>query len=384
MASPEPSTRPLTGIRVIEFGQYIAVPSAGQTLADLGADVIKVESPSGDVARHLGWTKDSYGPMFSAYNRGKRSIVLNLRDVAQLEKAKKLVATADVVIQNVRPGSLKKFGLDADQLRTCHPTLIYGQVSAFGQSGESAKRMGFDIAAQAESGLMSLNGEAHQPPLRIGFTVVDVLAAQTLVNGILAALFQRHRTNQGTTVDLSLIDVAIAALSNAWAEYRLLDKVPFRCGNGQPTVAPAAEVIPTRDGMVVISAYTQLHFKRLCDVINRPELTTDDRFSTNAQRLKNRPELLSVLKKAFSNITSETLCQQLTNAGIVIGVIRNLDEIKAGQAGVSKDLFINVHAPKRAPIPIPGLPFTLNSTPRKQAKLPALGEHTDEILASLV
>lgn len=374
---------PLHGIRVLEFGQYIAVPAAGQALSDLGADVIKIEPPGGDTSRNLGWNTDAYGPMFSAYNRGKRSIVLDLRTEEGLQQALQLIETADVVLQNSRPGSMKKLGLGDDDLMPRFPRLIYGQVSAFGQTGPHSQRAGFDIAAQAEGGMMSLNGEAGRDPVRIGFTVVDVLAAQTLVSGVLAALLKRDASGKGSLVDVSLIDVAVAALSNAWTEYRLLDTVPIRRGNGQPTVAPAAEVLPTKDGMVVVSAYTEPHFRRLCEVIGKPELADDIRFSTNRARVKNRPDLHVELRAALSHLTSDAVCELLADAGLVVGAIRTMDQIKPGQAGVSRDLFVDVHADGRPAIQVPGLSFTIDGVQRQQGRLPALGEHTHEVLNEL-
>jgi crotonobetainyl-CoA:carnitine CoA-transferase CaiB-like acyl-CoA transferase len=171
---------PLKGLRVVEFGQFIAAPAAGQMLADLGADVIKIEPPTGDAARTVGWAQDAYGPMFTAYNRGKRSVVLDLRNEAARTQAVKLTTVADVVLQNARPGAMNKLGLGAAALMALAPRLVYGQVSGFGQEGTASIRAGFDIAAQAESGMMSLNGEMGGEPVRVGFTVVDVMAAQIL------------------------------------------------------------------------------------------------------------------------------------------------------------------------------------------------------------
>ena len=188
---PSAQTPPLQGIRVVEFGQYIAVPAAAQMLCDLGADVIKIESEGGDAARHVGWTRDDFGPMFSAYNRGKRSVVLDLRSEGGRRNAEALACSADVVLQNARPGTMDRQGLGAESLMASSPRLVYGQVSGFGQSGPASLRPGFDIAAQAESGMMSLNGDADRDPTRVGFTVVDILAAQVLANGVLAALLRR-------------------------------------------------------------------------------------------------------------------------------------------------------------------------------------------------
>ena len=374
---------PLAGLRVIEFGQFIAAPAAGQMLSDLGADVIKVESPSGDAARAVGWAQDAYGPMFTAYNRGKRSVVLDLRQERAKKQAQQLACGADVVLQNARPGAMNKQGLGAAALMSLAPRLVYGQVSGFGQDGPASVRAGFDIAAQAESGMMSLNGELGGAPVRVGFTVVDALAAQVLTNGVLAALVRRGVTGRGGLVDVSLIDVAVNALSNAWAEYRLSGKMPLRRGNGQATSAPAADVIRTQDGMVVVSAYTEEHFPKLCAAIGRPEMAADPRFSRNKARVENRTALIDMLGQAMGHMSSDEVCNLLAQAGVVAGAIRNMSEVHAGRAGVSADLFVQVAADGRAPVEVPGMPMTIDGVVRKAGKLPGLGEHTDEVLAAL-
>ena len=374
---------PLDGFRVLDFGQYIAAPAAAQTLADLGADVIKVEPPGGDASRRLGWARDDCGPMFSAYNRNKRSVMLDLRTPEGQTLAQRLVRSADVVLANSRPGALEKLGLGADQLLARAPRLIYGRVSAFGQTGPASIRAGFDIAAQAESGMMSLNGDADRDPVRVGFTVVDILAAQSLATGVLAALVRRSVSGRGTLVDLSLVDVAVAALANAWAEYRQNGHMPVRRGNGQPTVAPAADVIETRDGKVVLSAYMDDHFVRLCKTIRQPELAQDPRFINNPSRVKHRAELMTVLKQALSQFDSDALVAMLAEGGIVAGAIRDMSQVHAGQAGVSEDLFVDMHAAGRDPISLPGLPINMEGICRQPGRLAALGEHTEEVLKEL-
>ena len=382
---PDAGARPpLEGLRVVELGQYIAAPAAGQILSDLGADVIKLEPPGGDASRRLGWTKDDCGPMFSAYNRDKRSVVLDVRQPEGRALATQVALSADVVLANSRPGALEKQGLGAAQLLAQAPRMVYGRVSAFGQTGPASSRPGFDIAAQAESAMMSLNGEAGRDPVRVGFTAVDILAAQSLATGVLAALVRRGITGRGGLVDLSLIDVAVSALANAWAEFRQLGRMPLRRGNGQPTVAPAAEVIATRDGMIVLSAYTDDHFKRLCVTLGKPAMADDARFSTNEARVSNREALMQWLKAALGDFDSEALVDILSEGGIVAGTIRDMSQVRAGHAGVSADLFIDVQAAGRAPIGLPGLPISVDGVVRRSGRLPALGEHTEQVMAELL
>ena len=374
---------PLAGLRVIEFGQFIAAPAAAQALADMGADVIKVEPAGGDAARSVGWARDACGPMFTAYNRSKRSVVLDLRSAEGRETARQLAQSADVVLQNMRPGAMEKAGLGAVTLMAALPRLVYGQVSGFGQDGSASVRPGFDIAAQAESGMMSLNGPKDGEPTRVGFTAVDAMAAHALTTGVLAALLRRSMTGRGGLVDVSLIDVAIEALTNAWAEFRLSGVMPLRCGNGQPNAAPAADLIRTADGMVVVSAYTQDHFPRLCAAIGRPGLATDPRFQENVGRVQNRAALRAELDQAMGHLSSDAVSELLTRAGVVVGAVRTMAEVAAGHAGVSQDLFVEVAAAGRDAVRIPGIAFRIDGAARRGGRLPAVGEHTAQVLAEL-
>jgi crotonobetainyl-CoA:carnitine CoA-transferase CaiB-like acyl-CoA transferase len=378
-----PENAPLKGLRVVEFGQYIAVPACGQTMAELGADVIKVEPPEGDAGRYAGWNKDHYGPIFSACNRSKRSVVLDLRNPEGRKGALALACTADVVLQNNRPGVMEKLGLDAATLTNKVPRLVYGQVSGFGQTGPASQRAGFDIAAQAESGMMSINGDGDRDPTRVGFTVVDVMAANALTSAVLAALVRRSVSGRGGIVDVSLVDVAVSAMSSTWAEYRLNGVVPTRSGNGQTNATPAAEVMPTIDGNVIISAYTKEHFGRLCAALQRPEIGADPRFCENAARLRNRQAMLEELRGATSRFSTADLCERLTHAGVVFGKVRTLDDVRPGQGGVSADLFVKVHAAGRDSLLLPGCPANFNDYRRQEGRLPEIGEHTAEVLAEL-
>jgi len=374
---------PLQGVRVIEFGQFIAAPAAGQVLADLGADVIKVEPPNGDAARRVGWTADDCGPMFSAYNRGKRSVVIDLRNAEDLKTTRALIASADVVLQNARPGAMERCGLGAAALRALKPSLVVGSVSGFGATGDGSTRPGFDVAAQAESGMMSLNGEATGDPLRVGFAVVDVMAAHALTSGVMAALLRRFVSGEGGTVEVSLIDVATEAMAYPWAEYALTGKVPVRAGNGQPSLAPGADLVKTADGRIVVSAYMDEHFVRLCEAIHRPDLSVDPRFSKNAARVANRPALIEALSGALSTMTTAQACACLTQAGVVVGSVLGLDQIAARHEVSVSGLFGAVLTPGGAALRLPGQPWMLDGNRASGGALPALGAHTAEVLREI-
>ncbi len=383
-ASQGPDRAPLAGLRVVEFGQYIAVPAAGQMLRDLGADVIKVEPATGDPARYNGWAKDLYGPMFMPYNRGKRSVVLDLSSAEGKNAAFKLASGADVVLQNARPGAMARAGVAPDQLRAAAPRLVVATVTGYGAGSAFAERSGLDIAAQAESGMMSINGAAGGPPIRVGFALVDVMTSQMVGNAVLAALVRRGVTGEGACIDISLLDVATSAMAYPWAEYALQGRMPLRSGNGQVSAAPAADVVATADGAVVVSAYIDAHFCRLAEAVGQPDLATDPRFASNAARVANRQAMLAALAEAFATHKTVELCERLGRAGIVIAAVRNFDQVRQGANGVAPGLFLQVASPGQGAFEIPGLPFRMDGQPGAPTHVPAVGEHTAEVLAEIL
>lgn len=374
---------PLAGLRVVEFGQYIAVPAAGQLLRDLGADVVKVEPASGDPARHAGWSHDDFGPMFAPYNRGKRSVVLDLATGDGSSAAFRMAVAADVVLQNARPGAMARAGISPEQLRAAAPRLIVATVSGYGEGSAFAMRSGLDIAAQAESGMMSLNGAADGPPTRVGFPVVDVLTSQMVANAVLAALVRRGVNGAGANITISLLDVATTSMAYPWAEYALQARMPVRTGNGQPTAAPAADVVATADGAVVISAYVDTHFVRLAEAVGQSHLASDPRYRNNAARVAHRQELLSALAAAFAAFKTEELCELLGAVGVVVAAVRNFDQVRIGANGVSSGLFLHAETPGRSSVELPGLPFRMTGRPCAPSRLPCIGEHTQQVLAEL-
>lgn len=368
---------PLSGIRVLDFGQFIAAPGAAMMLAGLGADVIKVEPPGGDLARSSGDFGDA---IFFAYNRNKRGIALDLKSPGGRDAALRLVAGADVLVQNMRPGGMERLGLGAAELRAAHPGLVYASVTAFGDEGPGRERRGFDIAAQAESGMMSITGEEGGQPLKTGFAVVDAAASYLLAQAVLAALVRRGTTGKGAEISLSLLDVALHLQMQQWSDYALRGVVPARAGNKQPTAAPAADLIATRDGHIVLSAYTPQHWRRLCDVIGRPELADDARFATNQDRVAHRPELLAVLGAALSERTSEECVALLTGAELVAGAVKSYPEVLAGPDVAASGLFGEVAHASGAPVPAIGMPYRLDGGRGPSGTAPALGQDTAEVL----
>ncbi|UTW12593.1 CaiB/BaiF CoA transferase family protein [Marinobacterium rhizophilum] len=376
--------KPLAGVRVVEFGQFIAGPGATQILADLGADVIKIESPNGDNGRRFGVNAASKGRsgMFMAYNRGKRSIALDLRHPDGAAIARKLALGADVVVQNTRVGVMAAIGLDAATLREQKPGLIYASISGFGTAGPSRQRPGLDIAAQAESGMMSLTGEPGGTPLKTGFAVVDAATATATANAILAALFRNARSGEGATIETSLLAVAIGLQAQIWAEYGCSGRLPQRAGNAQPLVAPAADLIKVSDGYIVLSAYMEDHWKRLCEAIGQPELATDSRFATSNARVQHRPALMAILHDAFGTLAGEEVRAKLEAFGVVVGVVRDYAQVQASKDVQACGIFQSVADGLGGEVQVPGLPFSLADATQgaAPARVPGLGEHSAEIL----
>jgi crotonobetainyl-CoA:carnitine CoA-transferase CaiB-like acyl-CoA transferase len=372
--------QPLDGVRVVDFGQFIAAPAAGAALAEMGADVIKVEPVGGESARQIG----VYGQaMVDGYNGGKRSIAVDLRTPEGRQVAQRLVRDADIVLQNLRTGVMEAFGLGPADVRAVNPGVVYGSVSGFGRHGPSRDRPGFDIAAQAESGLMSITGEAGRDPQRVGVPVVDAAAGHVLAEAVLAAYIGRLRFGTGRDVEVSLLDVAIHLQATTWGEYFLTGQVPERKGNGQPTVAPAADVVPTADGAIVLSAYTPAHFAKLCALIGRPELADDPRFATNPDRVAHRDALLAELAPAFGELTSEKAIEVLVGNGIVAGAINTYDQVVEHPDVRASGTFTDVDGhPGRTVVRTPWRDGDGAAT-TGAAPAPRVGEHTRQIMTEL-
>lgn len=372
---------PLDGVRVVDFGQFIAAPAATQVLVDLGADVIKVEPVTGEAARVIG----VYGEaILRTYNRGKRDIALDLKDPRGREVAERLIAGADIVVQNLRPGVMESFGLDAASVRARHPEIVYATVSGFGLHGPSRNRPGLDIAAQAESGIMWVTGEADGEPQRVGFPVVDAAAAHVFAQAILGAYVRRLRFGLGDEVEVSLLEVAVHLQGPNWGEFLLTGQPPVRSGNGQPTVAPAADVMPTLDGSIVVSAYSVPHFAKLCRLVGRDDLPTDDRFATNEARVANRTALLVELRRAFAPMTTSDAMDLLTRNGVVAGRISSYDEVAKNPDVEATALFIEAEESDGSHHTTLGSPWHLGSVPADDRRAaPGLGEHTSQVLLDL-
>ena len=321
---------PLKGIRVIELARILAGPWAGQTLADLGAEVIKIESKTGDDTRTWGppfiKTEDeSNAAYYHSCNRGKHSVSLDFNDEDDLLKLKTLIATADILIENFKVGGLDKYGLDYTNLRTKYPSLIYCSITGFGQTGPYAKRAGYDFLMQGMSGLMSITGEPEGQPQKVGVAVTDIFTGLYAVIAVQAALRTRDTTGFGQHIDLSLLDVATATTANQAMNYLTTGISPNRKGNNHPNIVPYCAV-PTSDGHIILAVGNDSQFENFSKIFNA-NWYKEDKFKTNPARLKNRDELLSLIEENTTNISSIDLLSQCENFGVPAGPINTIEDV---------------------------------------------------------
>ncbi len=369
---------PLDGILVADFSRVLAGPYATMLLADMGAEVVKVESPDGDETRT--WTppaRDDVSTYYLGINRGKRSVALDLRDEGDAALARELAHRADVVIQNFKPGGLVRYGLDAASVRAVNPRSVYASISGFGQTG-GAHVPGYDLMVQAISGLMSLTGDPDGPPYRAGISVFDVMAGNHAVIGILAALRHRDATGEGQEVEISLLASALSGLVNHSSAYVAGGVVPMRMGNAHPSVFPY-EPLPTADRDLIVAAANDRQFRRLCEVVGRPELADDERFARNRDRTANRAELKPLLVEALAAKGATEWFELLVEAGVPSGPINTIDGGFAMAERFGLDPVVQVGEGERA-LPMARHPINFSATPAAYTlPPPELDEHGTEI-----
>jgi crotonobetainyl-CoA:carnitine CoA-transferase CaiB-like acyl-CoA transferase len=375
-------TGPLAGVLVADFSRVLAGPYATMLLADLGAEVIKVEGPLGDETRT--WTppeRDGTSTYYLSINRGKRSVVLDLRDPADAELARELARRADVLIENFKPGGLAKFGLDYPSVRGTNPDVVYASITGFG-SGGGAHLPGYDLMAQAISGLMSLTGEPDGPPYRAGVSVIDVFAGNHVAIGILAALRHRDATGEGQRVEVNLLSSALTGMVNQSSAYVAGGVVPFRMGNAHPSVYPY-EPLPTADRELIVAVANNGQFRRLCEVLGRPELADDPRFRTNADRTANRVELRRLLVERLATRGANEWFDALVAAGVPSGPINTVDGGFALAERLGLDPVVTVGEGGRM-VPTTRHPIRFSATPASyRLPPPELDEHGGELRAWL-
>ncbi len=379
---------PLEGLRVIELARILAGPWAGQTLADLGAEVIKVEAPEGDDTRRWGppfilrdgadGTSDRSAAYFHCCNRGKKSITCDFRTREGQETVRRLVAEADVVIENFKLGGLKKYGLDYESLREVNPRLIYCSITGFGQTGPYAHRAGYDFIIQGMAGLMSVTGEADGQPQKVGVAVTDVFTGIYAALGILAAVIQRSRTGLGQHVDMALMDVATAIMANQALNFLATGKAPVKMGNAHPNLAPYA-VFDCADGWIILATGNDGQYRKLCAILGLDDMAEAPEFLTNADRIANRAEMTARITAATKTWKKEDLLAACESQGVPAGPINDMAEVFADPQTVARGMRIDPEGVPgvRTPITFSGAELALS-----QAS-PRLGQHQDEVLGPL-
>ena len=374
---------PLEGLKVIELARILAGPWAGQTLSDLGAEVIKVESLNGDDTRQWGppFVKnddDNSASYFHSCNRGKKSICVDLKTLEGQKIIKDLVSESDILIENFKVGGLSKYGLDFENLIKVNPKLIYCSITGFGQTGPYAHRAGYDYIIQGMSGLMSITGEPDRQPQKMGIAVTDILTGLYGVTAILSAVIQREKTGQGQHIDLALLDVATSVTANQAMNYLTTGNVPSRIGNGHQNLAPY-QVFDCKDGHIIIATGNDAQYQRLCKLLERKEMAGDKLFLTNADRLKNRTLLIENLNFETKQRTKTDLLKQCENEGIPAGPINDLSEVFDDPQVIFRRLVRKIDN-----IPTVVSQYNFSDSEMNITKSsPKLGEDTDEILAYL-
>ena len=387
---------PLSGVRVLDLSRVLAGPWATQTLADLGAEVIKIERPgAGDDTRAWGppfttTTDGSKGDAayFLCANRGKKSVALDIATPEGAEAVRKLAATCDVVVENFKTGGLKKYGLDYASLSAINPRLVYCSITGFGQDGPDAHRAGYDYMIQAMGGLMSITGQPDgipgAEPMKVGVAVVDLFTGLYASNAILAALMHARATGEGQSIDIALFDVQAAMLANQAANYFVSGAAPTRMGNAHPNLAPY-QPFPCSDGMVVIAVGNDGQFRSLAKALGVEPMAADPRFVTNALRVEHRVELSPTLSALTAGFTMKGLMTALEAAGVPCGPVNTVDQVFEEPQALHRGLTIEQSRDDLAtPIRTVASPIRLSKTPvRYDLPPPALGADTEAVLSSL-
>ncbi|UYQ73093.1 CoA transferase [Pelagibacterium flavum] len=379
-------TLPLEGMRVLDVSQVMAGPFCCMMLGDMGADVIKIEPPvTGDQTRRsMGFRLNSDdSPGFLALNRNKRSIAINLKSKAGLEIFYRLVETADVLVENNRPGVAKRLGIDYETVRKINPRLIYASISGFGQTGPYADRPGFDLIAQAMSGVLSVTGSPGGEPVKSSVPVGDLGAGLFTIYGILSAYIGRQTSGVGQYIDSSLIEAAMALSVWEVTEFWGTGKVPQPLGTANRMSAPY-QAVKASDGYIVVGAANQKLWKAFCDVLGRPELFEDPRFASNVERLANRAELIAEFEPIFATKPAEHWVSALLAAGVPAAPVNNFEESLGSEHAKVREMVMEIDHPAEGKIKALGFPVKMRGTPQEvRYPPPMLGEHRDQILAEI-
>lgn len=387
------STGPLAGLRVIDMTRVIAGPFGGQILGDLGADVIKIERRGeGDDCRRVGppWVREpadgtpGESTYFQAANRNKRSLSVDFAREEGQALIRRIAADADILIENYRTGTLARYGLGYEQMRSVNSRLIYCSITGFGQDGPYSGRSGYDFLIQGMAGLMSVTGYPDgvpgEGPLRVGIPVADILAGLNAVIGILAALEHRRKTSEGQQIDISLFDSQAAALLNSASSWLNAGTKLGRTGNDHPSAAPYG-VYQVDDGYIIVATFNDREFNRLANILGHPEWTTDPRFARNGDRVRNRPELKAVVSEALRGKTRVEWVKILNDATVSAGPINDIEDMERDEHAIARNLFLSMRSAEFGDIKMIASPYRFSASPPDyRISPPSIGEHNDEIM----
>jgi CoA:oxalate CoA-transferase len=374
--------KPLDGIKVVDLTRVLAGPYCTMMLADMGADVVKVERPgAGDDTR-------GFGPPFvngeSAYfmsiNRNKRSLTLNLKHDKAVEILQQMLETADVVVENFRPGTMESFGLGYETVHGFNSRLIFCSISGYGHTGPDANLPGYDLIIQGEGGAASLTGDPEGPPYKVGTSQADIVAGMMAYQGILLALLARQQTNQGQKIDISMLDCQVALLTYQAGIYFATGESPTRMGNQHPTITPY-ETYRCKDGYINLACGNDNMWRTLCRILEKEEWTEDERFRTNATRVQHRRQLAALLEPVMMERTMQEWIDVLRKNRLPCGPIQTVGQVCEDPQVLARDMIVSLDHPKAGPIRVTGLPIKLSETPGAvHSPPPLLGQHTFEVL----
>jgi crotonobetainyl-CoA:carnitine CoA-transferase CaiB-like acyl-CoA transferase len=385
MTGVHPAPGALSGLRVLDLSRILSGPFATMTLADLGADVIKVEQPGhGDDTRQWGPPfQGDEAAYFLSVNRNKRSIAVDLKSADGLALVRRLCQQVDVVVENFRPGTAARLGLGYEQLGSDHPSLVYASISGYGQTGPDGERPGYDAIAQARSGIMSVTGEPDGPPVRVGVSSADLVAGMWAVIGILAALRERDRTGRGQWVDISLLDGSVSWLTYVASGYFASGEVPRRYGSAHPTIAPY-QAFPTADDHLMVAVGNDGLWRRFAPVVGLTELVDDPRFATNPQRVRNREQLVELITRALAPHGALEWARRCADAGVPVSPIQSVEQVMGDPQVLARGMVTTVEHPTAGTVRTVGCPVRLSSTPPTvRLPPPTLGQHTADVLGEL-
>jgi crotonobetainyl-CoA:carnitine CoA-transferase CaiB-like acyl-CoA transferase len=374
---------PLSGLKVIDFTRVLAGPLCTMLLGDMGAEVIKIEDPRhGDDTRAWAPFVGGWSTYYLGVNRNKKSAAIDFKSPAGLALLEDLIRTADVVVENFRPGTLERLGFGPDRARAMNERLIYCSISGYGATGPKRDLPGYDLVIQGESGLMDVTGFPETGPTKVGVAITDCLAALYAVQGILLAHISRARTGKGQYLDIALLDAAVSVLGLPTGIVAATGESPGRLGNEHPSLAPY-EPYPAADGSVIVAVANPRLWTRFCGAVGAAELEHDPRFATNSDRLANRHALNGIIRDLFRDRTVESLIDSLMSAGVPCGRVRTIDQVLQDPQLEARSMLVDLPTAER-PVKVPGNPIKLSGVrPLPAAPPPALGQHTAEIARAL-